>query len=83
MSEAKRRAEQAAYLLDNPLLQEALDALETEAITAWKGTKLDDTATRERLWMQVKAAQRVRETLEGAVDNGRFEAGRAARSPLP
>lgn len=77
------RARDAQQLLENPLLNEALGEIESEAITAWKGTKLDDTPARERLWMTVKAAQRVREVLQGAVDNGRFEAGRAARTPLP
>lgn len=77
------RARDAQQLLENPLLNEALAEIESEAITAWKGTKLDDTPARERLWMTVKAAQRVREVLQGAVDNGRFEAGRAARTPLP
>lgn len=77
------RAKNAAQLLENPMLKEALDLIQSEAITAWMGTKLDDTQTRERLWMQVKAAQRVTEVLQGAVDNGRFEAGRAARAPLP
>lgn len=77
------RAKNAQQLLENPLLNEALDEIEGEALKAWKGTRLDDTANRERLWMQVKAAQRVREVLQGAVDNGRFEAGRAARTPLP
>lgn len=83
MSDHEIRAKNAQQLLENPMLQEALNELESEAIAAWKGTKLDDTATRERLWMQVKAANRVRDVLEGAVDNGRYEAGRAARSPLP
>jgi hypothetical protein len=77
------RARNAQQLLENPLLGEALSEIEAEAIKAWIGTKLDDTPTRERLWMQVKAAHRVREVLQGAVDAGRFEAGRAARTPLP
>ena len=83
MNDTEVRARNAAQLLENPMLQEALELIEREAVTAWMGTRLDDTATRERLWMQVKAAQRVREVLQGAVDSGRFEAGRAARSPLP
>jgi len=83
MSDASIRARSAQQLLENPLLIEALDAIESEALAAWKGTKLDDTATRERLWMQVKAAERVREGLNGAVENGIFEAGRAARRPMP
>jgi ribosomal protein L22 len=83
VTDAEIRARGAQQLLENPLLKEALDQIEAEAIAAWKATKLEDTASRERLWMQVKAAQRVREVLEGAVENGRFEASRAARAPLP
>lgn len=83
MTDVEIRAREAAQLLANPLLTEALDTLEKEATDAWIGTGLTATADRERHWMMIKVSRRLRAYLEGAVEDGRFAAARAVRTPLP
>lgn len=83
MDDTEIRARNAQQLLENPLLDEALTVLRGEAIDAWAGTKAAATEERERHWMMVKAADRLREYLKSAVDDGRFAANRAVRAPLP
>lgn len=83
MTDAEIRARNAQQLLENPLLQEALGQVQQEAIEAWMATKAGAVEDRERHWMMVKCAQRLREVLQGAVDNGQFEARRASRAPMP
>lgn len=83
MTDAEIRARNAAQLLENPLLEEALSRLEKEAIDAWVGSNAEDTFQRERQWIQVKLVRRLREYLQTAIDDGRFETNRATRRPLP
>lgn len=77
------RVRDATAILENPLFNEALDHLRKETMDAWVGTKADATADRERLWVMVKMADRLRGYVQGVVDEGRFAASRATRQPLP
>jgi hypothetical protein len=83
MSDKEKLAKDAQQLLENPLLAEALELIEKEAINAWIGTGLGDEQDRERHWMMVKSARRLKEYLKGVVEDQRFEASRAVRAPLP
>lgn len=83
MNDTEIRAKNAQALLENPLFNEVMDTIEKEAIDAWISTGLSAAPDRERHWMLVKTARRVREVLQGYVDNNEFEARRAARAPLP
>ena len=74
------RANEAQRLLDNPLLTEIMDALESEAVKQWKTTSVDQVAIREDLFQLVKANQRIRAALQSAVDNGAIVAARNAAS---
>ena len=48
-----RNAERAKEILDDPLLQGALDKMEEEYITAWKHSKTGDKEERDILWKLV------------------------------
>lgn len=83
MNDSEIRAKNAEQLLENPLLNEALSEIQASATESWVKTKPDDTNERERLWMRVQVVVRLREELKNIIDNGRFEASRAVRAPLP
>lgn len=79
MSDAASRAAAASRLLSDPLLVEVLNDIEAQAIKLWRSTNAHDTETRERTYYTLKASERVRNTLQGIVDNGLIEASRASR----
>lgn len=79
--DTEERARRAAQLLDDEFLVAVLDQVRTEAIDAWIGTRADDVQAREMAWMLVKAQGRIRDVLQGAVDNGTI-AARRATAPL-
>lgn len=76
---AESRAAHAKQLLADPLLVEVLDAIEAAAVTAWRSTNTTQQLEREIAWYSIKAAERVRTTLTGIVDNGLIEANRSVR----
>lgn len=69
-----RRAEHAKRLLDDPMLSEAFDTIERECIAAWKAAPARDTDGREKLWLTVKAVNRIREELSGIIETGKVSA---------
>ena len=79
MSDEIARAAQARVLLDDPLLNECLDAIEAAAIAAWGSTAIGDVEHREMAYHSLKASRRIRDTLNGIVDNGLVAANRAVR----
>lgn len=79
MSEDITRAGHAKRLLEDELLVECLDAIEQAAIDAWASTAMEDVEHREMAYQSLKAARRVRSTLQGVIDNGLIQASRAVR----
>jgi hypothetical protein len=79
MSDAAARAEHAKRLLEDTLLTECLDSIESAAIDAWASTAMGDHENREMAYHALKASRRVRETLKGVIDNGLIQARRAVR----
>lgn len=79
MSDPESRAARAQQLLDDTLLTEVFDAVEDAAIQAWRTTSSAQHAEREIAWQALKAAERVRSTLQGIVDNGLIAARRAVQ----
>lgn len=77
MTDATARAEHAKRLIDDPLLTEVLDSIETAAINAWAATAMGDHENREMAYHALKASRRVRDALKGVVDNGLVAASRA------
>ena len=73
------KAEHAKRLMSDPLLVEVLDAIEERAINAWASTAIEDHEHREMAYYALKASRRVRDTLQGVIDNGLVAAARAVR----
>jgi hypothetical protein len=72
LEEERRRGEQARRLLDDPLLKEAFQNVETALREAWAATADDATAERERLWLMLKLLGRVRGDLKEVLETGRL-----------
>lgn len=79
MIDEQARAAQAKVLLDDPLLNEVLDSIEAAAIAAWGSTSWDAQDKRETAYHSLKASRRIRDALNGIVDNGLVAASRAVR----
>lgn len=79
--DTEQRAIRAQQLIEDPLLCEVLEQIEKAAIDAWQATKTDNVAQREFSWLTVKVVNRIRDALQGVVDNQLIEASIAARAP--
>ena len=66
------RGQQAKELLEHPLLAEAFTTLEQEILSEWQNSPARDIEGREKLWMMLKLAQRVKSALETLVDTGKL-----------
>lgn len=78
---AEARAANAKRLLDDPLLQEALESVEQAAIDGWRATAARDTEARELAWITTKVVGRLRDALQSMVDDGKIAAART-QAPL-
>lgn len=83
------RGHQAARLLEDPLLRECLDVLETHAVGRLKACNVNDTATLQTLVLGLQAASGLRSQLSLVATSGRDalkradeEAERARISPF-
>ena len=70
------RGQRAAMLLDDPILMEALDAIEREVVDQWADCPARDKEGKEALWQLLKTSKKFRGLLLGYVETGRFEATR-------
>ena len=68
LEDKQRRGEQARRLLDDPLLNEALDALDADILAMWR--KETDTENRERLHMAQLQLSRLRAWLGLVFNDG-------------
>lgn len=66
------RGIEARMLLDNPLLQDALKAIETEVVEQWAACPARDTEGKEALWQLMKTAQKFKGILTGYVQTGQL-----------
>ena len=73
-----RRGERARELLDEPLLREALEAIEAQCFEDWRTTSPRDIDSRERLWLMLQLGRRFRQHLESHIESGRLAKGRLA-----
>lgn len=74
LGQAQHRGIRAAELLENSLLQETFQYLETEYLKAWRSTKVRETESRERLWQAIQILGIIQEHLKLHVTNGRIAA---------
>lgn len=73
------RGEQAAMLLNHPLLIEARETIESELMNAWQTSPARDVEGRETLWLSVKLLQQVFQHLKSTLETGQLAAEGLAR----
>lgn len=78
-AEKVERSRLAAELLENPLLLEALDAIEKEVVDSWGNCPARDKDGKEALWQLYKTAQKFRAVLAGYVETGKISADKIRR----
>lgn len=72
--EQQTRGTEAQMLLDNRILNEALDAIEKEVFDQWMQCPARDKEGKEALWQLAKTAQKFRGILTGYVETGKLAA---------
>lgn len=71
--DSKLRSEEAARLLSNNVLLEALEALQKETVAKWSACPARDTEGREWLWMFYQANLSFSDILKGYLATGKIE----------
>lgn len=69
----QRRGDLAQALLENEVLQMALDVIEREVIALWEQTPVRDREGKEELWRLYKTSKKFRGVLLGYVQAGKLE----------
>jgi hypothetical protein len=72
LDQATAKAVRAQELLDNELLIEAFRGLEDSYTAAWRATRIDDVAAREKLFLAINVVGKVRDHLTGILTNGKL-----------
>jgi hypothetical protein len=72
LDQAAAKAIRAQELLDNELLMEAFRGLEDGYIAAWRATRIEDVAAREKLFLAINVVGKVRDHLTGILTNGKL-----------
>lgn len=68
----KLKSEEAARLLSNDVLQQALKDLREETVSKWSACPARDTEGREWLWMFYQNTMRFEEVLKGYFASGKI-----------
>lgn len=79
LEEQRDRGQRAQLLLDDDLLREALDAIESEVVRQWENCPARDTEGKEALWKLMKTSKKFRGLLIGYVQTGRLAADNMKR----
>jgi len=66
------RGQISQSLLENELLNEALDAIEKEVVEQWEACPARDADGKEALWQLMKTSKKFRRILVGYVENGKL-----------
>ena len=72
LNEQMHRGHRASELLENTLLQDALNAIEREVVEQWTACPARDAEGKEALWQLMKTAQKFRGILSGYVETGKL-----------
>jgi len=62
----------AMSLLENELLQEALDAIDAEVMEQWIACPARDKEGKEALWQLIKTSRKFRSILTGYIESGKL-----------
>lgn len=71
--EVIRRADDAARVLNEKVVVDALEAIKQEIIEQWEATPARDTEGREWIWRHYKVAQKFEGILKGCIEAGKME----------
>lgn len=74
-----RRAEQAARILDDPLIQEVLASMREDFTDQWRNSRPDDVEAREGAYRMLRCVDRFEEKLITLVNSGKIAKANAAR----
>ncbi len=66
-----QRGEQAAKLLEHPLLVEAFDLIEQDIQSKWTNSPARDVDGRESLWTQLRLLHRLRAEIQQVAETGK------------
>jgi len=72
------KGQQAARILDDPVVKEAIDTIKQEIVEQWAATPARDAEGREWVWRHYKVAERFEAMLRGYIETGRIEFMRVA-----
>lgn len=72
LREQRERAAQAERILNEPLILEAFDYLDTEFMRAWKQSSVEDTQARERIYNLCQALEAVKGHLKSVIETGKM-----------
>lgn len=72
------RGQRARAILDDPLVDEAFAALERECLAEWRAAPARDVEGRERLWLMLKMAERLKAQFTSLIDGGKLAGERVA-----
>lgn len=79
LHDQQHRAAKAQELLENELLNEALEAIEREILNQWVECPARDKDGKEALWQLIKTARKFRGVLQGYVQTGKLAADQLKR----
>lgn len=71
--EIQRRGADAARVLDEKVVKEALREIKSEIIEQWEATPARDTEGREWIWRHYKVAQKFEGLLKAYIEAGKVE----------
>jgi len=70
--EKVERSAKAQALLRNEILQDGFDYLETQFITAWRGSAVADTESRERLYQLLQNLDALKGYFQSVIEDGKL-----------
>lgn len=74
LDEEIRKGNEAKYLLEHPLLVEALSAIKEEFKTAWENSPVRDVEGRELIFLGTKILKQIEGALQSHITTGKFAA---------
>lgn len=77
--EALTRSRNAARLMDDPLLKEAMSSIERDVVEAWLTCPVRDVEGREHLWRMAVTARKLHDILKGTAESGKLAADELRR----
>lgn len=77
--EQQTKGQISQSLLENELLNEALDAIEREVIAQWEQCPARDAEGKEALWQLYKTSKKFRNILLGYVETGKLATEQLSR----